>query len=78
MTALAPSAAPATQRIQVTYWDHNPDALITHGCITVEIESAPRSLGLIEQDEIEWAAAKKAASARIPETAEILEGLWLR
>ena len=71
-------AASATQRIKVTYWDHSPNALLTRACIIVEIEKAPESLDFFEQSEIESDAAKQAANARLPETAEILELLWLR
>jgi len=58
-------------RIKLTYIDTESTALIFRGAIVVEVETNL-------DDEIEWAEAKRIAAARIPATAKITEGLWLK
>ena len=58
-------------RIAVTYIDTDPSALVFRGSFVVEVMQSA-------DDEVEWEEAKRQAAARLPSSAEITEGLWLK
>ena len=58
-------------RIAVTYIDTDPSALVFRGSFVVEVMPS-------NDDEVEWKEAKRQAAERLPPSAKITEGLWLK